>query len=918
MTAFLVRQTSPNKAVVVFWDGTTATTIDPLLPNLFTDNFVPTSIDWDGSFLWIAGWKQASGSIVGPKVYEFIVTGSPPTALTLNDTHTVSDPLQLQVQISKTPIGGLVMYAAEIPTQESSPGSGYYPGVVHTHYRDPGGTWLTPTEDTFGTPLVLGGNSAVLYPVSTIVHPVSGDIYTFWERDNLGNLDLMVTHESGGSYTNTVYFQFLSYGLGSPNYPQGESPLALACANGSYVHLAYPTDDYFIFTTTPFRKGAYVAICTIDSAVVKTFPSHLSEYVERDAGAGLMVSGSNYSLAWAPMSATFSFAPNPTPAVIADDTGSGYGSQTSIGNNNGSGVFGSIDDGSGTFFQQGVAIVLIELPVNPSPDSITSAEAFGTVSVQLKVLPNSIATAESFGNNVVKLSITPTGIVSAESFGVVIVKLTVLPSSIATAESFGIPRVLLDQDIVPNSILTAESIGTVKVNQSLTPTSIASAEAFGTLEVLQGVRPTSIASAQSIGIPAVTLSVVPIGIESGEVFGLLTVVSESTAAPDSIDSALSIGSPTVTLLVTPVSITSAESFGSPTVADFLTPDSITSTEAFGTPIVVTGSRPPRPLKLKPRPKKPTSFSTTPTTNMLKDVIDFVQSRTDMASREDVLREINFAWREIWNSDDLPNSVFEMTVKPFDDTARIALPHVVGVLRGVKANLGRIRVDLNTPRPYYQDESYYQSPYTWRILGVSPLSQSITNATQLKFTIAEAEDELFKVVVVGPNDNAVEGRDQLNFAPGITELYTTMRFVDARSIVKDRILKSNVEITGANGEDFGIIPNLEFEARNTIVQITDKCLQCCNNCRCFDVLFKKPAPYLYYDEQPIPYPEVLMTKTLEWITLPKDGQEQKTLMYADKSKTLLAGFNTDQSSIEKKMDLGRNLFATYTGSMWSKI
>lgn len=304
--------------------------------------------------------------------------------------------------------------------------------------------------------------------------------------------------------------------------------------------------------------------------------------------------------------------------------------------------------------------------------------------------------------------------------------------------------------------------------------------------------------------------------------------------------------------------------------------------------------------------------------MLKDILDFIQSRTDLASREDVLREINNAWREIWNTDDLPNSVFEMTVKPYDNTARISLPHYVGILRGVKANMGRLRVDLNTPRPYYQDEQYYQSPYTWRVLGVSPLRTSISNASQLTLKISEPETEQFAVTVIGPTDNAVESKESIVFEIGETEALSKLRFTDATSIVKDYLTKSDVNIFDADGNLMGEVPNLSYEARNTVIQITDKCLQCCNNCRCFDILFKKPAPVLYYDEQYVAYPEVLMQKTMEWISMPKEGQEKKTLMYAEKSKNLLQQFSKNETSFENRMDLGRNLFTTYTGSMYGKI
>lgn len=295
--------------------------------------------------------------------------------------------------------------------------------------------------------------------------------------------------------------------------------------------------------------------------------------------------------------------------------------------------------------------------------------------------------------------------------------------------------------------------------------------------------------------------------------------------------------------------------------------------------------------------------------MLKDVVDFVLSRTGFPTREQALREINFAWVEIWNSDDLPNSLFEMSVQPFDNTARISLPHFVGQLRGVKLNAGRIRVDLMTPRPYYQDDTYFQSPYVWRILGVSPIATAITNATTLNLSISEAEDIAFTATLIGPTDNAAEDSETVTFEIGDTEKQTVKRFTDLTSVTKSALTKSNLVIQGANDEEFGFVANNEYEARNTIVQITDKCFKICNNCRCFDVLFKKPAPILYNENAVIPFEEVLMTKTLEWIALPKDGQEQKAILFGEKAKTLLTGFNNDGGSVEKRMDLGRNKFTT---------
>ena len=295
--------------------------------------------------------------------------------------------------------------------------------------------------------------------------------------------------------------------------------------------------------------------------------------------------------------------------------------------------------------------------------------------------------------------------------------------------------------------------------------------------------------------------------------------------------------------------------------------------------------------------------------MLKDVLDFVRARTDLA-REDALREVNYAWKELWNADDLPNSVFEIAVAPVDNNARISLPWFVGDIRGVKMNTwGRERIHLQTPRPWYQDDTYAQSPYTWKILGTSPLVHAVSNASTLTLRFNEAVTARTTVSLLGPNDNGALVRDQVIFEIGDTEHESVQRYTDLSTITKDTITPANLTVFDANDTEIAIVPNDGFEAKNTIAQITDKCFKICNWCRCFDVLFKKVTPYLYYDETPVPFEEVLMAKTLEWITLPKDGQEEKAVMFGDKARNLLVQRNANETGVDKKLDVGRGHFAS---------
>lgn len=302
--------------------------------------------------------------------------------------------------------------------------------------------------------------------------------------------------------------------------------------------------------------------------------------------------------------------------------------------------------------------------------------------------------------------------------------------------------------------------------------------------------------------------------------------------------------------------------------------------------------------------------------MLKDVIAFVSSRSGESNRDILLREINFAWTEYWNSTDLENSLFEVTVQPATSLARVTVPYYVDKIRAVKHNYGGARVQLNTPRPYYQDQTFAQSPWTWRILGVTPLKQSITNATQLSVSIPEAETARFVVTLQGPTDNSSSDREQLTFDIGDITQSTTKNFTDLVSITKNLVTSQDVSVTAADGTDLATIPNRLFQAKNTVLQIVDKYSQPCTTSLCFDILYKAPCPYLYYDEDVIPMEEVLMSKTLEWMTMPKEGQEAVTAGYASKASSLLVQFNTSEArGIEHRLDLGQNPYTTqYRGHL----
>lgn len=287
--------------------------------------------------------------------------------------------------------------------------------------------------------------------------------------------------------------------------------------------------------------------------------------------------------------------------------------------------------------------------------------------------------------------------------------------------------------------------------------------------------------------------------------------------------------------------------------------------------------------------------------MLRDVIEFVKSRLSFDDTR-ALREINLAYQELWGTNDFENSVQEMSVKPIDQSNIITLPWYVDVIKAVKYNPSRERVRLFDVRPYYQDDTYWQSIYAWRVLGNSPLNTSIINATTLTLRIPEAETERFVVTIQGPSDHSQSTREQVTFEPGDVEKETTRAFVDVTSISKDVLTANDVTVLTASDVEIAHIPNNRYEARNMVIQITDKLYKPCTFCQCWDILFKRPCPILVYPETPVPGEQALMNKVMEWVTLPQEDGGAQAQLFNIKSESLLKITNNNQKGTDKPLDI----------------
>lgn len=136
------------------------------------------------------------------------------------------------------------------------------------------------------------------------------------------------------------------------------------------------------------------------------------------------------------------------------------------------------------------------------PASITSEEALGSPLLALFILPDSISSLEEFGSpQLNQILHAAGGISSAEAFGQPLITQILFPISISSAEAFGSPQLSLILHLT-EGIPSAEEFGTLQVNQILHINGTASAEAFGTLRITCGpvwIRLTGIESLNEFG-----------------------------------------------------------------------------------------------------------------------------------------------------------------------------------------------------------------------------------------------------------------------------------------------------------------------------------------------------------------------------------------------------------------------------------
>lgn len=232
--------------------------------------------------------------------------------------------------------------------------------------------------------------------------------------------------------------------------------------------------------------------------------------------------------------------------------------------------------------------------------------------------------------------------------------------------------------------------------------------------------------------------------------------------------------------------------------------------------------------------------------MLTDIINNVSDFVASSEREVLLRYINRAARNIYDMYDLPGSVMELEFCADMTETHITLPWYVKDLRAIRRVDTKSPVRLIDARPRFFREPWDTPLHTYRVIGETPLEQTITQAGRLVVTLQGAETDTVTVTILGQTTTSSQYAETLTFTPGETSKTTTKQFTQdqpfgIKSIVKAGVTTHDVVITQeSDSHRIASIPCMLQRASNLLVNVREFDYQpMFGDTECLELLFKWP-------------------------------------------------------------------------------
>lgn len=290
----------------------------------------------------------------------------------------------------------------------------------------------------------------------------------------------------------------------------------------------------------------------------------------------------------------------------------------------------SVSGWAGSITIRGIIIEIAAAPTPVSPSSVSTAEAHGSPTIQLRSLlfPGGVASDEAHGGATLHYRLFFSSLGSEEAFGTAFVNRiqTIVLSAIDSEEALGSPALalvlaaagftdeaigtaLLQLFVTPNGAVSEENEGVPVLALGISPDGTTSEEAEGTPQLNLRLLLAALDSEESVASPLLALPVAVEAITTGEGVGdhtVYIVIPAQDLFPDGIGSEETSGNLLLSLVLTVLNLDSAEVFGDSSLAQLmymlqidldeddeeppapnvgwgLSPDAIASEEIGGTP-----------------------------------------------------------------------------------------------------------------------------------------------------------------------------------------------------------------------------------------------------------------------------------------------------------------------------------------------
>lgn len=307
--------------------------------------------------------------------------------------------------------------------------------------------------------------------------------------------------------------------------------------------------------------------------------------------------------------------------------------------------------------------------------------------------------------------------------------------------------------------------------------------------------------------------------------------------------------------------------------------------------------------------------------MTSEMILELQDSITEKDRAVILRFLNRAYKELYDTYDLPNSVVDEYFEIDGTDGQIVLPEYVDQIRGAGSRMDYVPITISDFRSGYRVTPNFQQPYEWRLRGETPLSSQMDATDRITVTLLAEETETVNVTIVGQTAASSTYTETVTLIPGETTITTESQFVADNpyaltSVLKDIPTINDVVLTVAStGTEISRIRNRLLRARYQLFQLTD--VNPATGGAWFNyppgaqIVYKKAFYPLLLNTDEIIYPKAescVCWKARElWFNQKTDESSFAACEQANKKVTELINnlMMNQESAAEMKVNFGRN-------------